>query len=328
MTIRGTRADQATAGLDRARTRQRMSARMRRRTITFYAFIAPWLIGFIFLSIVPLALGFLTSLTNYDGLNLATIKFVGLGNYAHAFEDPDVRYSMGRTILWTVLNMPVWMILSFILALILNQDVRGRDFFRTLYYLPHVIPVVATMWVWKIFLDKNYGLLNAILSAIKPGTAIPWLSERAIVGLTAIAAFNGLGWGMIVFLAGLQDIPDELVEAARIDGANSLQAFRHVVMPLMTPVIFYVLIIGLIGSFQQFVFPLLLGSGSAQSLVPPRDAYLYMLHTYMQLFRYQKFGYGIALLWILFVIIFVLTLVLFRTQRYWVHTGLGSEEEK
>jgi len=296
--------------------------------MTFYLFIAPWLLGFIFLSVLPLALGLLTSFTNYDGLNLSSLKFVGLGNYTKMLSDPDFGFSMGKTLQWAALNLPVWIVLSFLLALILNQGVRGRDFFRTLYYMPYVIPTVAMVWIWKIFLDKNYGLFNAFLSVFKPGTSIPWLSEYALVGLTAIAVFGGLGWGMVIFLAGLQGIPDELMDAARIDGANRLQVFRNVTLPLMTPVIFLVLLNGLISSFQQFILPMLLGTGTSQLSYPPRDAYFYMLHTYRQLFTYQRFGYGIALLWVLFVVIMFFTVLLFRSERYWVHSDGGAQEEK
>jgi multiple sugar transport system permease protein len=306
-----------------------MSSRTWRRTITFYLFIAPWLIGFVLLQVVPLIIGFLTSLTNYDGLNLATIKFVGLDNYARVFTDPDATFSFGRTLRWSALNTPAWIILSFVLALILNQDIRGRGVFRTLYYLPSVIPVVATVWVWKIFLDANYGLLNGMISLIRPGTATRWLSEYALQSLTAISVWGGLGSGMVIFLAGLQGIPGELEEAARIDGANTLQVFRHVTIPLMTPVIFFQLVLALIGSFQALVVPLLLATiGAGQASVPPRATYLYMIHTYRQIFVYQRFGYGTAMLWLLFVVIMALTLLVFRTARYWVHYEVAVEGEE
>jgi multiple sugar transport system permease protein len=304
-------------------------SRTRRRTIGFYAFIAPWLIGLVFLGIVPLVLGFLTSLTNYDGLNLASIKFLGMGNYAQTLADSEARYALGRTLIWTGLNTPTWIVLSFVLALVLHQNIRGRGFFRTLYYLPTVMPVVALVWIWKIFLDKNYGLLNGLISMFRPGTALPWLTRYAMVGLTAIGVWSGLGWGMIVFLAGLQDIPDELTEAARIDGANSWQAFRYVTIPLMTPIIFFVLINGLISAFQQLVLPMLLtqtGPAHDAATSVPRIVYLYMIHTYRQMFGFQKFGYGMALLWVMIVVIVALTLLLFRTQRYWVHYSVEVEE--
>lgn len=299
---------------------RRLSSRKWRRTSWFYAFIAPWLLGFVFLWIIPLVLGFLTSMTNYDGLNLANVKFLGLRNYARSLGDPDARFSFGQTLKWTALNLPAWMILSFILALILNRDVRGRGVFRTLYYLPSVIPIVALVWIWRIILDRNVGLLNAVISLFRPGTAIPWLTTHALQGLTVIAVWSGLGWGMIVFLAGLQDIPDELVEAARIDGASTLQVFRYVTLPLMTPVVFFVLINGLIGSFQQYVIPQLLTPEGTLSSVPPRSVYLSMVHVNREVFAFQRFGYGTALLWLLFVVVAALAIVVFRTSRYWVYT--------
>jgi len=314
----------------RSDRQRRKSPRRRRKTVAFYMFIAPWLIGFVVLGIIPLVLGFLTSLTNYDGLNLPTIKFLGLRNYARAFADPDVTYSFGRTLVWAALNLPIWLGLSFALALILNQKIKGRGIFRTLFYLPSIVPAVSAVWIWKTFLDQNYGLLNYILSLFEPGTAIPWLSTYALQGLTFIAVWTGLGAGMVVFLAGLQGIPSELIEAARVDGANAWHIFRHVTLPLMTPIIFYQLVMALIGSFQQFVIPLLLttsvGSGSTGlPVVPPRSVYLYMNHVYRQIFGLQKFGYGTALLWLLFVVVMVLTLVVFKTERYWVYSEAAIE---
>ena len=305
-----------------------LTSRRWRRAMAAYAFIAPWLIGFVFLGVIPLLVGILTSMTNYDGLNLPTIKFLGLSNYTRAFSDPDVRFSFGRTLQWSVLNLPAWMVLSFILALILNQEVAGRGVFRTMYYLPSIVPAVATVWVWKIFLDRNYGLLNGMISVFRPGTAIPWLSDHALLGLTAISIWGGLGGGMVILLAGLQGIPDELIDAARIDGANSFQVFLKVTIPLMTPVIFFQLINGLIGSFQQLVIPLLLtgGGSSGQPPVPPRSVYLYMIHVNRQIFNLQRFGYGTALLWLLFIVIMALTLLVFRTARYWVYSEVVPQE--
>jgi multiple sugar transport system permease protein len=306
--------------------RRFLGSRRWRRRFWFYFFISPWLLGFIFLWVVPLALGFATSLTNYDGLNLASLKFVGMLNYARAFTtDPDAGYALAQTLKWTVLNLPAWIILSFILALILNQKVRGRGLFRTLYYLPSVVPTVALVWIWRIILDRNVGLLNALISLFRPGTALQWLSVYALQGLTVVAVWTGLGGGMVVFLAALQGIPNELVEAARIDGAGQLQVFRHITIPLLTPVIFYVVVQGLIGSFQQYIIPQLLtgtgGAGSASlAKVPARSVYLYMSHTNRQIFVMQKFGYGTALLWLLFIFVAVLTILLFRTSRYWVYT--------
>jgi multiple sugar transport system permease protein len=309
------------AGVQKS-SRRRGISRKFRRTAWFYFFISPWLLGFVFLWIFPLVVGFLTSLTDYDGLNLANLNFVGLRNYARVFtgEDRDALFAFGQTLKWMALNLPAWMILSFILALILNQDVRGRGFFRTAYYIPSVIPVVALIWVWRIILDRNVGLLNALLNVFRPGTAVNWLTTYALPGLTIIAIWTGLGWGMVVFLAGLQGIPDELIEAARIDGASSLQIFRHITIPLMTPVIFFVLVNGLVSGFQQYVIPQLLNAGGNIAAAPPRQVYLILSHVNRQVFAFQRFGYGTALLWLLFFVIVAITFVLFRSSNYWVYS--------
>jgi len=305
---------------------RRTLTRTQRRTLTFYLFISPWLIGFVLLGIFPLLVGLLTSLTNYDGLNVETVKFVGLDNYARAFEDPDVSFSLVRTILWGLANLPLWLVLSFLLALILNQDVKGRGLFRTIFYIPTLIPITAAVTAWRIILEKNFGMLNAFISMFTPApVAIGWLSDYSLPGMTSIAIWGGLGSGMVIFLAGLQGIPEELKEAAQIDGANSWQVFRHITLPLMTPVIFFQLVLGLIGSFQQLNLPLLVTKvGITTAAVPPRPIYLYMIHTYQQIFTSGRYGYGTALLWMLFIGILILTWIVFWSEKYWVYSGASE----
>jgi multiple sugar transport system permease protein len=182
-----------------------------------------------------------------------------------------------------------------------------------------VIPAVGLVWTWKILLEQNFGLLNAILDYFRPGIAVGWLTNQAMYGVTAMAVWSGLGAGMIVFLAGLQGVPDELVEAARIDGANNLRVFWHVTLPMMTPVIFFQVVMGLISAFQQLTIPWLATTNSSIG-VPPRSIYLYMINVYQQIFGVGRFGYGMALLWLLIAGIILLTLAVFRTQRYWVYS--------
>lgn len=304
--------------------RRRLSRRTS-RTIAFYGFISPWLLGFVLLGIIPLVVGFLTSLTNYDGFNVASVKFVGWRNYARFFEDQDALYAFRRTLLWSAINVPIWLVVSFALALILNQSIRARGFFRTLFYLPSIIPIVGVVWAWRLILDPNNGLLNAFLSLFRPGTAILWTTEFALPALTMISVWQGLGVGMVIFLAGLQGIPRELEEAALIDGASKLQVFGHVTIPLMTPVIFFQLILAIISSLQQFALPILLAGGRMSSL-PPRAAYLFVVHTMRQIFTFSRFGYGLALMWLLFVAIVILTIVVFWTSRYWVHYEVEVEK--
>jgi multiple sugar transport system permease protein len=304
--------------------------RLQRRTLAFYLFISPWLLGFVFLGVIPLILGLMTSFTNYDGLNLLNLKFVAFRNYARAFQDKDVAFSTVRTLVWMCANLPAWLILSFSLALILNQGIKGQGIFRTLYYLPSLVPGSAAIVAWKILLDKNNGMINGILSIFEPGTAIGWLSQYSMEGMTAIAVWTGLGAGMVIFLAGLQGIPDELVEASRIDGASGIQVFRHITLPLMTPVLFFQLVLGLIGAFQQLNLPLLLTNVglSGSGAVPSRAIYLYMIHTYQQIFTKRLYGYGTALLWILFIGVIVLTFVVFWSSKFWVYTDQPVEDKK
>lgn len=300
------------------------SKKLQRRTREFFTFLAPWLLGLILLGLVPILLGLLTSLTNYDGTNIDRLKLAGgngLGNYIKAFKDSYVGFSLQRTLLWGAMNLPLWMGLSFVLALILNQDVKGRGFFRTLYYLPSVIPAAAAMTSWGILFGQNNGLLNYLIGFFKPGIAIPWLTQYALQSITAVAVWTGLGGCMVIFLAGLQNIPDELVEAARIDGANGWKIFRYITLPLMTPVIFFVLIQGLIGAFQQLTFPLIIARQNIQTAVPPRSILLYMIYTYQQIFANQRYGYGTALLWLLSIGVAILTLLVFWSQKFWVYQG-------
>jgi len=319
-----------TAAEQKAAPARRGLSRQQRKTVTFYMFISPWLIGFTALSIIPLILGFLTSLTNYDGLNLPILKFVGVNNYIRAFNDPEAAYALKQTVVWLFANLPVWLILSFTLAMILNQNVKGRGLFRTLYYLPSIVPGAAAILAWKVILDKNNGLLNGIISLWRPGTAIGWLSDFSMAGMTTIAVWGGLGAGMVIFLAGLQGIPDELVEAAKIDGANRLATFRHITLPLMTPVIFFQLVLGLIGAFSQLNLPLLLANVglTGQGAVPSREIYLYMIHAYYQIFTSQRYGYGTALLWLLFIGVLLLTLFVFWSEKFWVYSDRTPNGDK
>ena len=297
------------------------------RKWAFYAMISPWLIGFLFLGVIPLVVGLLASFTNYDGLNVNSYKWLGLRNFTRIAQDSEALYSLRRTFLWSALNVPIWLILSFALALILNQSIRARGFFRTLFYLPSIIPAVGAVWAWRLLLDPNNGVVNAIISIFKPGTAILWTTDYALQSLTLISVWQGAGVGMVIFLAGLQGIPRELEEAAFLDGATQLQSFRHITIPLMTPVLFFQLVLGIIGSLQQFALPMLLAGGRLGS-VPPRDAYFFVVHVMRQIFTFSRFGYGLALMWMLFVIIVLLTIIVFWSSRFWVHYEVEIAEKK
>jgi multiple sugar transport system permease protein len=304
--------------------------RAQRINLTFYGFLAPWLLGFVFVTVIPLVIALALSFTNYDGMNWESMKFVKLNNYVHAFSDDRVAYSLQRTLLWLLLYVPLWMIISFALALLLNQNIKGKGFFRVLYYLPSVVPASAAVIVWRTVLDKNTGLLNALIGFFKPGTAIGWLSNYSLQSLAGIVLWTGLGAGMIIFLAGLQNIPNELIEAARIDGASNWDIVRYITLPLMSPVIFLQLIQGLIGAFQQLTYPFLIGyvSYSGGISTPPRGVFLYMVNTYLEIRLNQRYAYGSALLWLFFIGILILTGLVFWSQKFWVYTGEIEEERR
>lgn len=296
--------------------------RRTRRALTFYALISPWLAGFVLLTAIPLALGLLMSFTNYDGLNLDYLSFVGLDNYGRAFGDPDALHAMQRTFVFVTSVVGLGLALQLGAALLLDQKIRFQGVFRTLFYMPHVVPVVAGAWVWKIFTDPNGGLLNALLGVVRPDFAPHWIVEYPTVVLVLFTVWSMTGGGMVVFLAGLQGIPAELREAAQIDGAGPLGVVRYVTLPLLTPVILFQLIVTMIAALQILMQPLLLAPGLlGPGTLPPRDNYLYTVHAYGEIFVRQLFGYGSALLWLLFLVTLALTLLVFRTSRRWVHYG-------
>jgi ABC-type sugar transport system permease subunit len=305
--------------------RRRLTSRRMQKNIAFYLFITPWLLGLIFLVLIPVLGGVAISLTNYDGLNVGNLKFLGFRNYTRIFSDQDALWSLQRVLVWTALNVPLWLCISFILAYLLNQGIRARGFFRTMYYLPSVIPLVAVAWIGRLMLHPTLGLVNQTLDVVFPGVQINWLTEYAMVALTTIAVWTGLGAGIVIFLAGLQGIPVALEEAALIDGANRLQSLRHVTIPLMTPIIFYQMVLSIVTAMQYFARPMLLaptagGGGGAMGAAPTRAVYLFMVHSFRQAFGFHRYGYATALTWFLVILILLFTAVLFWSAPKWVHS--------
>ncbi len=320
-----------TAGAGRAMARGRggYSRRERREITAFHLFTLPWLLGFLALSLLPLVLGLATSFTNYDGLNLPTIKFVELRNYAKAFSSEDFYISLTNTAKYSVVAVPIGLVLSMLLAVALNQRIAGRDLFRLLYYIPAILPVAGAVQAWRLFFGLQSGLVNAFLSIFKPGVAVNWINDQYFLVLYLYDWWH-VGGGMVLFLAALQGIPAEMYEAARLDGAGRVGLFRHITLPLITPVVFFQLIMGLIGALQILEVPILLTTRGGQSgqLQMGQGKFMYMVYTYSQVFDFQRFGYGVALAWICFVIVLLLTLIIIGTSRYWVYYEVAQEGER
>ena len=309
---------------------RRGSRAQRRELAVFFAFISPWLLGFILVTMLPLLWGLYLSLTNFTGLSFTHLKFVGMANYLRALDDPEVWNGLLHTAVVTLVSVPLSLIGGFALAVLLNQKLRGQKIFRTLFYLPSIVPAVGLVVIWQTIYNRNSGLLNALIDLVHKGTVINWISDYANLALIVMLLW-GIGGGMIIYLAALQGVPQELKEAGSIDGATSWQGFRHITIPLVTPVLFFQLIMGIINALQLLVPAMLLtsiagGATWAREQFPiPTANRLYMVHLFEQTFNYQRFGYGLALAWILFVIIFIFSLLMLKSGQFWVHYEVDVE---
>jgi multiple sugar transport system permease protein len=291
----------------------------RRESRWAYLYVSPWLIGFVVLTAGPMIASLVLSLTKYDIVNAPT--WIGLGNYIKLFTgDPKFWHSLGVTVTYAVVAIPLGLIFGFALAYLLNLKVPAVPFWRTVFYMPAVMPAVASALLWGFIFNPRYGILNWLLSLVGirgPG----WLASRtwALPALIIMSLWS-VGGGMIIYLAGLQSIPTTLYESAQIDGANGWQQVRHITLPLMTPVIFYNLVIGIIGTFQYFTEVYVLTATASGGLGGPAEATLfYNIYLYNNAFRYLNMGYASALAWVLFVIVLILTLLVFRSSAAWVY---------
>lgn len=289
----------------------RLSA-TRREALTFYLCISPWLVGLLLFVLGPTLVSLGISFTRWD--LLTPPRFVGLRNYERMLNDPLFWQSLKVTALYTLLYVPTELVGGLALALLMNQRVPGIAVFRTIFYLPSVISGVAFVVVWMWIFHPEAGLLNLALAQV--GITGPrWLTDpRTALSALWLMSLWGLGRTAVIYLAGLKGVPKELHEAAVIDGATSWQAFRHVTIPLLTPTIFFNLILSLIATFQTFTSAFVATNGG------PLDATLFfVLYLYRQAFERFSMGYASALAWVLFVIILSLTLLVVRSADRWVY---------
>lgn len=283
-----------------------------REALTFYLCISPWLIGLLFFVLGPMITSFGISLTRWDLLTAP--RFVGLRNYERLLNDPLFWQSLKVTALYTMLYVPTELVGGLALALLMNQRVPGIAVFRTIFYLPSVISGVAFVVVWMWIFHPEVGLLNMALAQV--GIVGPrWLTNPN-TALTALWMMSlwGLGRTAVIYLAGLKSVPKELHDAARIDGASAWQALQHVTIPLLTPTIFFNLVLSLIATFQTFTNAFVATNGG------PLDSTLFfVLYLYRQAFERFSMGYASALAWVLFLIILALTLLVVRSADRWVY---------
>lgn len=284
-----------------------------RRNLTGYLFIAPWLIGFLVFTLG----GFVASVgLSFTRWNIVTApRPIGLANYdALLHRDPLFWTSLGVTLKYAMVSVPLATVLGVGLALLLNAEVRGMAVYRTIFYLPSIVPTVATSVVFVWLLNPQIGMVNVILA--KFGVVGPaWLQDPtwAFWSLVFMALW-GVGGSMVIYLAGLKDIPVHLYEAASLDGAGPWQKMRMITLPMLSPVIFFNVVMGTIASFQTFTQAFVMTNGGPQD-----STTFYALYLFNRAWRYGDMGYASAMAWILFVVVVAITWAFFRTQSRWVY---------
>jgi len=293
-----------------------------------WLFSAPWLTGVVVLMVFSMAVSVVLSLVEWDGVSLSGMKWVGLSNYRTIVSsDMDFRISLYNTLVYAVFAVPLGLICSLALALLLDSTLRGIAFFRTMYYMPHVLGGVATILIWRWILHPDFGLLNSmgrdvygLFAALGFSQAGTWPVPGWLYSPTwckpAMLLMNlwGAGGAMLIFLAALQNVPEHLHEAAEIDGAGAWRRFWHVTLPQISPAIFFNLVMGIIGTLQIFNQAYLLQSGGQR-----KGLLFYVVYLYQRAFDRYQMGYASALAWILFVIILALTAVVLWSGKHWVH---------
>lgn len=293
-------------------------------------FLSPWIVGFLGLYLFPMVASFIFSLLDFNPAVPEQARFIGFTNWQRAlFADEEVRLSFLRTLHFSAISLPAALALALFLAILLNsRSLLGVRLFRTLFYMPAMIPTVATVIIWNGVLNEHTGWINILIERLvgikAVGTeGLRWLADPKLV-YYAYTMFGlwGIGPAMVVFLAGLQGVPTELYEAAEIDGAGWLQRLIRITIPMMTPVIFYQLVLGVIGALQTFLAPFVLNNGTG---FPEGKTRFYMIYFYKQSFTFFNMGYGAALAWLMLIVALILTVILFGTSRYWVYYA-GEEK--
>lgn len=303
--------------------RNKSSDLMRTQRIWGWIFLSPWIIGMIAFTIIPIFASLAFSFTNFQLNQPDEIRFIGLANYQRMlFEDPLVGVALGVTIRFALISLPLAIILPVALASLLNSEyLRGKRLFRTLFYMPYIVPVVSAVYIWGGMLNSQTGWFNRALDVI--GIAGPeWLDSQIwIYPALVIIGLWGLGNSYLITLASMQSVPTELYEAATVDGAGAFRRFRSITFPMISPVVFYNLVLAVIGLFRYFEIPFILKGSEG---FPGQSTWFFNIYFFRNTFGFLEMGYGSTLAWLLFVLTLAATLLLFYTARYWVYYASGD----
>lgn len=286
---------------------------LRRETVAFYLFLAPWFMGLVLWTLGPMVASFYFGFTAYDVVTPP--RWLGLGNYAEIFGSEIFWQSLKVTVLYTIGAVSLGVLGALVLASLLNQKLPGLSVWRTIFYLPVVTAGVAVALLWAWLLNPNYGLVNALLFQLFGLQGPGWFfDETWVIPSFVLVQVWAVGGPMLIYLAAMQGVPTHLYEAAEIDGADALRRYWHVTLPMITPAIFFNVVLSTIGSFQVFTAAYVITRGG-----PNFASYFYVLYLYQNAFEYFRMGYASALAWILFLIILAVTALAFRSQGLWVY---------
>lgn len=296
---------------------RRKKVRLRSRWTGMW-FVLPVVLGTFFLNVIPAVSSLALSFSEWDLLTPPT--FVGLGNFYRLTRDPFAWDAMLNTITFTIGSVGLGLMASLALALVVNQRLKGIHFFRLSFFIPYVTTIIATAMVWQLMLNGKLGLINLTLRNLFGIQGPSWLKDPdwAMFSIIIVSVWQGAGYGMMIFLAGLQNIPEEFYDAAKIDGAGAWGRFWHVTLPLLSPTTFFILIMSVIGSFQVFnlIYMFTLETGAAERL-RALDVWVYII--WQNAFSFFKMGYASAMAWVLFIIIALVTLFQWQYSKRWVH---------
>jgi ABC-type sugar transport system permease subunit len=309
-----------------ASPRPRLSARARRERRYGFLFLSPWLIGLFAFQLLPILFTIFLTFTNYRGTSefkLGNFDFIGLDNYKHLLVDPNALPAMGVTLKFALISIPLGLGVPLYLAVLVNSKrLRGSSFFRTLFYLPYVIPVVAGAIIFNGVMNAQSGWLNLVLKGLGIADPPHWFTDPVWAGFALnLLAIWGVGNAMIILLAGLQGVPTELYEAATVDGAGWWRQFRSISIPMISPVIFYNVTIGVIRAFQFFVPALLIGNTNGD---PQGSLLFFPMMFYREAFVYSNMGYASVLALVIFVVTIAATAALFTASRRLVYYAGGE----
>ena len=318
-------------GQSKPKKRKKMTKMEKYKAKWGYIFISPWLIGFSIFTILPMLASLAFSVMNFQLATPEEARFIGLQNWERMlFNDPNVWQSLGVTFKFAIITLPIGFSLAIFLAILLNShDLVGKNVFRTLFYAPTMVPGIAAILIWSGVLNSQTGWLNRGIEnltgypAVGIGDeAIRWLDKPELIyfAYTFIGIW-GIGNTILITMAGLQGVPTDLYDASKVDGAGWWRRLWHITLPMISPVIFYNLVLGVIGLLQYFNTPYVLNGGNGY---PEGASRFFMIYFYKQAFAFANMGYAATLAWFLFIISLILTLILFGTARHWVYYAGGD----